>query len=317
MHFAVPYMKKQGFGRILNASSNAWRGMANLDAYSAANSGIVGLTKAAAKELYEDHITVNAYCPQASSPGHILEFTKTIRSLDASLRPDEKKMAEIERQHGDAYHLAPFLAYLCTEEAEYINGSVFGVNGAGQIDYFSESEITSLLSKKGLWTIEELADVVPHKLLKHYLPIDQRDSWKGSASENLSQSVIFDRGEPFPGFSNEAYLNMILGFDHPSHCSIGNVTFGPGSHNNWHRHFGYQVLMVTGGKGLYQEKGKPVRFLSQGDVVIIEPGVTHWHGATAQDWFVHLGMILNEEKPTEDMGILSEEDYLKCNKQAR
>lgn len=43
-------------------------------------------------------------------------------------------------------------------------------------------------------------------------------------------------------------------------------------HNNWHRHFGYQVLMLTGGEGYYQEWGKPVRRIKAGDIVVSEPG---------------------------------------------
>ena len=127
--------------------------------------------------------------------------------------------------------------------------------------------------------------------------------------ENLSNSVIFPRGEEYKGFSNKAYLNMILGSGHPSKCSIGNVTFGPGAHNSWHRHFGYQVLMVTGGEGYYQERGNPVQRIKAGDVVISEPGVKHWHGAVHDHWFVHIGMILNEERPTEGLEELTEEEY--------
>ena len=311
MHFAIPHMKKNKFGRILNCSSNAWRGIANLAAYSAGNSGVVGLTKAAAKELQPFGITVNAYCPQADSPGHILEFSKTIQSLDADMRPSPEKIRQIESQHGEPYDLAPFLAYLCTEDADYISGSVFGVTGAGRIEYFSEPEITSVISRDDRpWKVEELKKEVPENLLKNYVPLEERDSWTNTSSGvNLSNSVIFPRGEAYQGFSNTAYLNMILGFGHQSKCSIGNVTFGPGAHNNWHRHFGYQVLMVTGGEGYYQEWGEPVRRIKAGDVVISEPGVKHWHGAVPDQWFVHIGMILNEEKPTEGLEELTDEAY--------
>lgn len=311
MHSAIPYMKANRSGRILNCVSNAWRGIANLSAYSAGNSGVVGLTKAAAKELQPFGITVNAYCPQADSPGHILEFSKTIRSLDEDMRPGPEKMKQIERQHGDPYDLAPFLAYLCTEDAGYISGSVFGVTGAGRIEYFSEPEITSVISREDRpWKVEDLKKEVPENLLRNYVLLEERDSWTGAGGgENLSSSVIFPRGEEYKGVSNKAYLNMILGFDHPSKCSIGNVTFGPGAHNNWHRHFGYQVLMVTGGEGYYQEWGKPVRRIKTGDVVISEPGVKHWHGAVQDHWFVHIGMILNEERPTEGLEELTEEEY--------
>lgn len=38
-------------------------------------------------------------------------------------------------------------------------------------------------------------------------------------------------------------------------------------------------------------------------------GVKHWHGAAPDHWFVHIGMILNEEKPTEELEELAEEAY--------
>lgn len=69
---------------------------------------------------------------------------------------------------------------------------------------------------------------------------------------------------------------------------LANVTFEPGSRNNWHSHTGGQLLIVVGGEGLYQERGKPARHLKAGDVVEIAPHVEHWHGATAKSWFAHL-----------------------------
>jgi quercetin dioxygenase-like cupin family protein len=47
-------------------------------------------------------------------------------------------------------------------------------------------------------------------------------------------------------------------------------------------------LLVTGGRGWYQEEGQPAQQLQVGDVVQILPNVKHWHGAVADSWFVHL-----------------------------
>lgn len=80
-------------------------------------------------------------------------------------------------------------------------------------------------------------------------------------------------------FVGQSYLNM-LSLDQ---VVIGNVTFEPGCRNNWHIHHadkgGGQILLVTGGRGYYQEWGKPARELHAGDVVKIPAGVKHWHGA--------------------------------------
>ena len=74
--------------------------------------------------------------------------------------------------------------------------------------------------------------------------------------------------------------------------AISNVTFEPGCRNNWHIHHadkgGGQVLIVTDGRGWYQEWGREPQLLVSGDVVVIPAGVKHWHGAAADSWMSHL-----------------------------
>ena len=70
-----------------------------------------------------------------------------------------------------------------------------------------------------------------------------------------------------------------------------NVTFEPGCRNNWHiHHKGGQILLVTSGRGYYQEWGKPAQELHAGDVVNIPPEVKHWHGAAKNSWFAHVAI---------------------------
>ena len=337
MHNAVPYMIKQGGGTILNSASDAWVGISNLCAYSAGNAGIVGLTKSAAEELLQYNITVNAYCPQAASPGHEVEFTKTVNTLTKASGEtlDPKKLASINRQHGDPIYLAPFLGYLCTKDCSDITGQVFGVTAGGRIEFYSDSRVIDRIEKdEGHWTIEELAKELPGTLLKTVRSQPAHNTWasdtdktpeaedtpatNGASGDTFisPEAALFGPGEPAPEdkFHGKAYLNMILGFNHPSHCSVGAVTLGPGAHNNWHTHFGYQVLLVTDGEGCYQEKGGPVRKLKKGDVVVVKPGVEHWHGAAPGKWFSHVGMILNETKPTEGGPEITPEEYEKLTK---
>ena len=105
---------------------------------------------------------------------------------------------------------------------------------------------------------------------------------------NLS---VFPRGE-----KNDAYAQYFVGQSYLQMLStervvIGNVTFEPGCRNNWHiHHKGGQILLVTGGRGYYQQWGQPARELHPGDVVNIPPEVKHWHGAAPDSWFAHLAV---------------------------
>ncbi len=88
-------------------------------------------------------------------------------------------------------------------------------------------------------------------------------------------------------FIGQSYLNMLS----TTGVTIGNVTFEPRARNNWHiHHNGGQILLVTAGRGYFQEWGKPARVLYPGDVVNIPPGVKHWHGAAPDSWFAHLAV---------------------------
>jgi quercetin dioxygenase-like cupin family protein len=123
-------------------------------------------------------------------------------------------------------------------------------------------------------------------------------------NKELKTSTIFPLGERVEkNFIGDAYLHMVIGNVAPLHTPIGNVTFAPGARNNWHSHKVGQVLLVTGGKGWYQEDGKPAQMLKTGDVVNIPANVKHWHGATKDSWFVHLAISPGETEwlePVED-----------------
>jgi quercetin dioxygenase-like cupin family protein len=141
-------------------------------------------------------------------------------------------------------------------------------------------------------------------------------SFAAAADNDVSNSVIFPKGEVNPYgqfFKGTSYLNMIS--LNPA-CPIGNVTFEPGCRNNWHIHHavkdGGQILLVTGGRGWYQEWSKPARELKAGDVVQIPANVKHWHGAARDSWFVHLAVeVHGENTKTEWLEPVSDEDYSK------
>ncbi|WP_225046510.1 cupin domain-containing protein [Lacticaseibacillus kribbianus] len=91
-------------------------------------------------------------------------------------------------------------------------------------------------------------------------------------------------------FTGNSYLKTLIA-DPQVSVGVGEVTFEPGCRNHWHiHHDGFQLLIVTGGTGWYQEAGQKARLLHPGDVVVTHDGVKHWHGATKDSWFSHLAI---------------------------
>ncbi|MDP2729485.1 MAG: SDR family NAD(P)-dependent oxidoreductase [Dehalococcoidales bacterium] len=153
---AAGFMKEQKWGRIINCVSTSLS--KNMTNYIAAKSGIAGLTKAVAKDLWEFGITCNAYSPTARSRSKVRSVmygTRGITDVEA-IPPSEA--------------VAPFVVYLATEEAAPISGLIFKVHGE-HVGLFSEPEEVATLDKEdGLWTLKELAQQVPRVLLKGYQP---------------------------------------------------------------------------------------------------------------------------------------------------
>ena len=113
-------------------------------------------------------------------------------------------------------------------------------------------------------------------------------------NEQAVKNGIFAMGAKNDGYAQyfvgQSYLNSLIS-DPDINVGVGNVTFDPGCRNNWHiHHDGFQLLLVTGGEGWYQEEGQPARKLHPGDVVVTHDGIKHWHGATKDSWFSHLAI---------------------------
>lgn len=113
-------------------------------------------------------------------------------------------------------------------------------------------------------------------------------------------------------FTGQSYLNMLS----TNQVGIANVTFEPKCRNNWHIHHaksgGGQILLVTAGRGYYQEWGKEAIELKPGDVVNIPPEVKHWHGAAKDEWFQHIAVeVPAEDGSNEWLEAVSDEDYEK------
>lgn len=92
--------------------------------------------------------------------------------------------------------------------------------------------------------------------------------------------------------------------------SVGQVTFESGGRTNWHTHPAGQILLVTEGRGWYQERGKEAVVLQKGDVYVIPKDMEHWHGASHDSKFVHVAIsnMVNGGNVTW-MSPVTEEEY--------
>lgn len=119
---AAAVMREQKRGAIVNISSISGKvGMIGQTNYSAAKAGIVGLTKATAKELAHLNIRVNAV-----QPGLIRT------AMTTALRPDiwEKKLAEVPMgRAGEPSEVASVVLFLASDLASYMTGTVLEVTG--------------------------------------------------------------------------------------------------------------------------------------------------------------------------------------------
>lgn len=116
-----------------------------------------------------------------------------------------------------------------------------------------------------------------------------------SKTEKTATTMVFPKGEKVTNdnFTGTVWLNYLAENDTTYNVNIGSVTFEPGARSNWHSHKGGQILLVTEGKGLYQEKGKPIEVIEKGDVLKCPPNTEHWHGATPTDAMTHIAIGTN------------------------
>ena len=115
---------------------------------------------------------------------------------------------------------------------------------------------------------------------------------------------------PSDYFTGTVRVDMPFQGAEPARISGAIVTFEPGARTAWHTHPLGQTLIVTAGCGRMQRWGGPVEEIRPGDIVWIEPGEKHWHGASETTAMTHIAIaeMLNG-KVVDWMEQVSDEQY--------
>lgn len=134
IHHALPLMKEQGWGRIVNiASAHALVASPFKSAYVAAKHGIAGLTKTVALETAQKNITVNAICPgYVRTPlveNQIADTAKARGMTEDDVVQNVLLGAQPTKKFTTIEQVGALAAFLCSDAAENITGSLQSIDG--------------------------------------------------------------------------------------------------------------------------------------------------------------------------------------------
>lgn len=236
------------------------------------------------------------------------------KSIDFGARNQTKLVGNEVK--GELFDFAPAID-------EYLKAHLFG-------DIFARDNVS--------WKTREIATIamlaqLPHAApqLKSHIAIGKHNGLTDSQVEEIlkiaserdendfEKQNVFGKGSPNTAYAQyfigNSYLNPLTNPQETT-LNLSNVTFEPGTRNNWHIHHartgGGQILICTAGEGWYQEAGKDPVSLTPGTVITIPANVKHWHGAKAHSWFSHIAVeIPGQSTSNEWLEPVSDEEYSK------
>ncbi|WP_040975468.1 carboxymuconolactone decarboxylase family protein [Necropsobacter massiliensis] len=315
------------------ALSNKQYSLAQIGAFSA--KGDIPRLNAAIDQALDNNLSINEIQAAIVQLYAYAGFPRSLNALSAlSERVAARRAQGLKTEQGRSARLLPGntdllalgtqtqtrlvgqtvdLSALSPEIDRYLKTHLFGDIFANDLLNWQEREIITVAALSTMQGAENQ--------LHAHIHISQQN---GLSDEQLTEIRQISRPaiSPFPlGEENTAYAQYFVGKSYLNMLSmeqlpIGNVTFEPGTRNNWHIHHaskgGGQMLIVTAGRGYYQEWGKPAQALKAGDVVHIPAGVKHWHGAASTAWFQHLAIeVPGENTRNEWLEPVSDADYAK------
>jgi NAD(P)-dependent dehydrogenase (short-subunit alcohol dehydrogenase family) len=138
MKYTLPHMKAQGSGSIVNASSvGGIRAVPNQVAYGASKHAVAGMTKDAAIEYGEYGVSVNAIAPGAIMTDMVKGSLIQMGGEEGWQEVHEALVTtNPKKRFGEPHEVASLVAFLLSDEAEYINGAVVPIDGGQSQAYF-------------------------------------------------------------------------------------------------------------------------------------------------------------------------------------
>ncbi|CAB4869014.1 unannotated protein [freshwater metagenome] len=130
LHTAIPLMRAQGSGSIVNVGSTAsLQGYALLTAYAASKHALVGLTKAVALETADVPIRVNIICPGPIETPLMDEIERLVNPQDPAAAHDMFAGTTALKRYGSPAEVAELIHFLLSDASSYITGTVVSVDG--------------------------------------------------------------------------------------------------------------------------------------------------------------------------------------------
>jgi 3-oxoacyl-[acyl-carrier protein] reductase len=129
---AVPVMRAQGWGRIVNISSVAGvQGFPYRGAYSASKAAIIGFTRSLALDIAASGVTVNAVCPGSVLTTRAMSTAKRGGAADVEAGLAKRALEIPMKRHGDVSEVASVIAFLASDASSYMTGQTLIVDGGG------------------------------------------------------------------------------------------------------------------------------------------------------------------------------------------
>lgn len=159
--------KRQLSGVIINTSSESGLGHPAMANYAAAKEGIIGFTRAVARELGRFGVRCNAIRPRAFDTGGTTVYYEAYQRwqpLYDALGRYSVGTRGLVRGKARAETVAALVAWLCSDTAAHVNGRTFCVGG-DEIGLWSEPELTRSVCRDGGWTLEALDGIARERLI--------------------------------------------------------------------------------------------------------------------------------------------------------